>query len=58
MANCYEMKEGQVYECRECGLELKVIRECIECGPFTDCLACEPCSFHCCDEEMTLRTPD
>jgi hypothetical protein len=49
MAKCSEMKVGQVYVCRNCGFELKVLKECT-CGQ--DC-SCEPLT--CCDRPMTLR---
>ena len=32
MASCKEMKEGQIYECKECGLQLQVVNECKMCG--------------------------
>lgn len=28
MANCYDMQEGDVFECKQCGLELKVVKTC------------------------------
>lgn len=28
MANCCDMKEGDVYTCEACGLELKVTKPC------------------------------
>ena len=32
MPSCHEMKMDQVYVCEGCGLELKVVKECKECG--------------------------
>lgn len=49
MANCSEMKVGEIYTCEDCGFELKVLKECI-CGP--DC-NCE--SFSCCGKPLTLK---
>jgi hypothetical protein len=31
MANCGEMKKGDVYVCKNCGLELQVVKKCA-CG--------------------------
>lgn len=54
MANCHEMKLGQVYACEDCGLELKVTEECQECGAET--CGCEaPCTFECCGEPLKLK---
>jgi len=55
MASCHEMKLGQVYVCEDCGLELKVVKECEECG--TDEAECTlaDCTFKCCGEEMKLK---
>lgn len=56
MPNCHEMKLGQVYVCEDCGLELEVVKECVECG--TDAAECaceEPCVFSCCGEDMKLK---
>ncbi len=60
MANCHEMKMGEVYTCKECGLELKVIKECRDAGkPATEC-NCHPeggpCTFSCCGYEMIRKT--
>ena len=35
MANCHAMELGQVYVCGDCGLQLKVVSECEECGADT-----------------------
>jgi hypothetical protein len=51
MPSCEEMKKGQIYECKECGLQLQVVEECS--GTKTDC-GC-PCNFTCCEKELTLR---
>jgi hypothetical protein len=54
MPHCHEMKKGQIYGCKECGLKLQVIEECTSCG--TDVGECkhETCEFACCDEPLTL----
>jgi hypothetical protein len=54
MADCHEMRLGQVYFCEDCGLALKVVEECEECGAET--CSCEaPCSFECCGEPLKLK---
>ena len=43
--NCHEMKMGEVYACEDCGLELKVVKECRSCGtPAEDC-KCPPAAL-------------
>lgn len=42
MANCHEMRKGELYVCKDCGLELEVVNECREVGaPPEDC-GCHP----------------
>ncbi len=53
MPSCEEMKKGQVYECKECGLQLQVVKECTTCTTSTSC-GC-PCTFSCCEKELTLK---
>lgn len=52
MANCSEMKEGDVYECKTCGLELTVSKPC-------SCRSDSPqgCSvpLTCCGKAMTRK---
>lgn len=56
MPSCHDMKLGEVYVCEECGLELKVVKECAECGEDADSCECtEHCSFECCGAEMKLK---
>ena len=47
---CSEMKLGQVYVCGDCGLELKVVKEC-DCES-DDCSCSDP---DCCGEGMKLK---
>ena len=49
MASCTEMKVGEVYVCKDCGLELKVVKECQEPSK------CTPCNFICCNEAMVKK---
>ena len=51
MANCHEMKLGQVYSGEDCGLQLEVVEECKECGTDT-CGCAAPCTFECCGEPL------
>lgn len=51
---CNELRQGQIYVCKDCGLELQVIKECAECGS-EDCCEAGECKFLCCDEELVLK---
>ena len=55
MAVCHEMKEGQVYFCDDCGLELKVVKECKECGTSAAECSSEECTFVCCNKPLKLK---
>ena len=56
MVNCHDMKLDQVYICDDCGLELKVIAECKECGTTDESCGCdEHCDFACCGIPMKLK---
>jgi hypothetical protein len=47
------MKKGQIYMCKDCGLELRVVSEYKTCSV---CSACGcPCPFTCCDKELELK---
>jgi hypothetical protein len=54
MPSCEEMKKGRIYECVECGLQLQVVSECKTCSDESSTCGC-PCSFTCCDKELTLK---
>ena len=57
MPSCHDMELGQVYVCEECGLELEVVNECVECGEDEASCACEEhCVFSCCGEELKLKS--
>ena len=57
MTGCHEMKLDEVYVCKACGLELKVVKECQDVGkPADDCGCEEHCGFSCCGEEMKLKS--
>jgi hypothetical protein len=55
MAACREMKKGDVYYCKDCGLELTVTKECVDCGKPSSACECGPCTFVCCNEELQLK---
>ena len=54
MPSCEEMKKGQIYECKDCGLQLQVVNECSTCAVDSSKCGC-PCSFTCCEKELTLK---
>jgi hypothetical protein len=51
MAICHEMKEGDVFFCELCGLELRVEKTC-SCGTGED--ACSV-PLQCCGQDMTKK---
>jgi len=55
MAHCHDMKKGEVYVCQECGLELKVVKECREAETPAEQCCCTPCQFVCCGEELVKK---
>jgi hypothetical protein len=58
LTSCSQMKMNQVYYCEDCGIELKVVKECTECGTKVSTSACgctEECSFECCGQPMKMR---
>lgn len=55
MAGCSEMREGEVYCCEECGLEIEVTEECShEEGDESD-EVCTVTGFVCCGKPLTLK---
>lgn len=55
MARCDEMREGEVYYCEHCGLEIEVLEECShEEGEEAE-ETCRIEGFVCCGEPLTLR---
>ena len=52
MANCSEMKEGDVFYCKVCGLELSVKKPCkCDGGEGDTCTV----PLQCCNQEMTKK---
>lgn len=59
MASCHDMKIGQVYICEDCGVELKVVKECAniemsaaECGCHD---GDDEGGFFCCGKPLELK---
>lgn len=59
MAHCNEMKKDDIYECKSCGLEMKVVSECSHAGAAECCDACadesDDCAFSCCGKPMEKK---
>jgi hypothetical protein len=56
MADCHEMRKGQVYMCEECGLELQVVAECKDAGTPSEKCQHNSCDFACCDQPLKLKS--
>jgi hypothetical protein len=54
MANCGEMKKGDVFVCKTCGLELQVTKPCT-CQSSSEKACTVP--LECCNKEMTMIDP-
>jgi len=55
MVHCHDMKEGQVYVCEECGLELKVAKSCTADSNHPKGVSCTRCIHVCCNKDMKLK---
>ena len=55
MPACSEMKVGDILECSDCGLQLRVVSTCKDCSTSEGSCCAEDCVFTCCDKEMTLK---
>jgi hypothetical protein len=60
MPSCNDMKKGEVYYCAQCGLELKVMKECKDADDeATTCACCGEddicCDITCCGEPLTKK---
>jgi len=56
MTRCDEMREGEVYCCEQCGLEIQVIEECSHDDDGDE--VCRVEGFVCCGEPMALKETD
>ncbi len=55
MASCHTMSVGEIYVCKDCGLEVEVKHECKDHGvPEKDC-GCPPCNMTCCGHPLELK---
>ena len=56
MVSCNMMKKGEVWGCKECGIEIEVIRECdkAEISSY-ECSSEGGCSFTCCGEDLVKK---
>jgi hypothetical protein len=52
MANCAEMKKGDIFVCKTCGLELQVAKPCA-CGSESGQACTVP--LKCCNQDMTKK---
>ena len=52
MANCAEMKEGDIYKCETCGLELQVTKTCA-CSAGEEISCSVP--LQCCGKDMVKK---
>ena len=57
MLSCATMKKGEIYMCKECGFEIKVVQECKECKETKGASSCcvEGCTFSCCGEDIKKK---
>lgn len=59
MPSCHDMKTGEVYTCSDCGIELKVVKECKDAGTPAESCDChttaDPCTFSCCGKELVKK---
>ena len=54
MADCKEMKKGEIYYCKDCGIEFQIVKECNhtkECG----CKEDESCIITCCGKPLVKK---
>jgi len=55
MVHCHDMNIGQIYVCKECGLELKVEKNCSTDSKHPKGVSCVNCMHVCCGKDMVLR---
>lgn len=55
MTKCHELKKDQIYHCPDCGLELKVIKECKETSTHKCHADDSGCSFKCCGKSLKKK---
>jgi hypothetical protein len=56
MVTCHDMKMDEVYVCKSCGLELKVMHECEDSAADCGCHPnATPCTFSCCGTALERK---
>jgi hypothetical protein len=56
MSCCLDFKEGQIWACETCGLEIKVVKKC-DCAETSNTKVCEPnLCLTCCDKPLKLKS--
>jgi hypothetical protein len=55
MIHCHDMKVGEIYVCKDCGLELQVVKACRDAEAPEQSCSCTPCQFTCCGEELVRK---
>jgi len=59
MLNCQEMKNGDIYKCEDCGMEIQVIKQCKDFGTSTDKCTCATseshCTLSCCGKDLIKK---
>ena len=55
MARCDEMREGEIYCCEECGLEIQVLEECSHEEGEEGEETCAIQGFVCCGQPLSLK---
>lgn len=55
MPDCHHMRQGDLFECPECGLRIEVVAECDEVGQ-EECTHPDhddrTCTFRCCNQDL------
>jgi hypothetical protein len=56
MVTCNLMKKGDIYMCRECGIQIEVLEECDKAKISSyECSSGSGCSFTCCGEDLVRK---
>jgi hypothetical protein len=54
------MKQGEIYVCEGCGMELQVVKECEHAGTSADDCGCHEdgseCAITCCGKELVKKS--
>jgi hypothetical protein len=56
MVTCNLMKKGDIYMCKECGIQIQVLEECDKAKISSyECSSGSGCSFTCCGEDLVKK---